>query len=105
MICVSAFYPAAGESRFDRQYYMDQHIPLIADLLKPFGLQKIEVDEGLSGGAPGSPANYKVICRLYFDTLENFQASLGAVGNQIFADIPNYTDIPLELQVSKTLSF
>ncbi len=84
---------------------MDRHIPLIAGLLKPFGLQKIEVDEGLSGGAPGSPANYKVICRLYFDTLENFQASLGAVGNQIFADIPNYTDIPLELQVSKTLSF
>ena len=105
MICVSAFYPAAGESRFDRQYYMDRHMPLIAGLLKPFGLQKIEVDEGLSGGAPGSPANYKVICRLYFDTLENFQASLGAVGNQIFADIPNYTDIPLELQVSKTLSF
>ena len=105
MNCVSAFYPAAGESRFDRQYYMDRHMPLIADLLKPFGLQKIEVDEGLSGGAPGSPANYKVICRLYFDTLENFQASLGAVGNQIFADIPNYTDIPVELQVSKTLSF
>ena len=105
MICVSAFYPAAGESRFDRQYYMDRHIPLIAGLLKPFGLEKIEVDEGLSGGAPGSPANYKVICRLYFDTLENFQASLGAVGNQIFADIPNYTDIPVELQVSKTLSF
>ena len=44
MICVSAFYPAAGESRFDRQYYLDQHIPLVAGLLKPFGLQKIEVD-------------------------------------------------------------
>ena len=105
MICVSAFYPAAGESRFDMQYYLDQHIPLVGRLLKPFGLEKIEVDEGLAGGAPGAPANYKIIFRMYFDTLDNFQTALNAVGNDIFADIPNYTDIPVELQVSNTLSF
>ncbi len=105
MICVTVFYPAAGESRFDMQYYLNDHIPLVDRLLKPLGLQKIEVDEGLAGGAPGSPANYKVICRLYFDTMENFQAGLATVGNQLFADIPNYTDIPVELQVSNTLFF
>ena len=105
MICVTAFYPAAGEGRFDATYYFDRHIPLVNELLKPFGLQKVEVDQGLSGFAPGSPANYLYFARMYFDTIENFQAGVTAVGGQIFADIPNYTDIPVELQVSKILSF
>ena len=105
MICVSAFYPGAGESRFDMQYYLEQHVPLVGRLLQPFGLKKMEVDEGLAGGLPGTPANYKIIFRMYFDTLENFQTALSTVGNDIFADIPNYTDIPVELQVSNTLSF
>jgi uncharacterized protein (TIGR02118 family) len=104
MICVNAFYPAAGEGRFDSTYYYDKHIPLVIRLLTPFGLQKVEVDEGLSG-AGGSPANYRTICRMYFDTMENFQAALGSVGGEIFNDIPNYTDIPVELQISKLVSF
>ena len=102
---MTAFYPAAGESRFDMNYYLNHHLPMVDRLLKPFGLQKVEVDEGLSGGAPGSPANYKIICRLYFDTIENFQAALGSVGSEILSDVPVYTDIPVELQVSKLLSF
>lgn len=105
MICVTAFYPAAGEARFDPQYYYDKHIPLVHRLLTPHGLQKIEVDEGLSGATPGMPPNYRVVARLYFDTLENFQAGLATVGGEIFSDVPHYTDIPVELQVSKTLSF
>ncbi len=105
MICVTAFYPAAGEGRFDSTYYYDKHIPLVRRLLEPFGLQKIEVDEGISGPAAGLPANYRTICRMYFDTIEGFRSALGAVGGEIFADVPNYTDIPVELQVSKTLSF
>ncbi len=103
MICVSAFYPAAGESRFDLTYYLESHIPLCRNLLGPLGLLKVEVDEGLGGFAPGSPANYRMIARLYFQDLESFQTAVGEVGGQIFADIPNYTDIPVEIQVSRVL--
>jgi uncharacterized protein (TIGR02118 family) len=105
MICVTAFYPAAGEARFDPQYYLDKHIPLVKQLLTPFGLTKVEVDEGLSGAAPGIPPNYRFVARMYFETIEGFQAALPAVGSEIFNDIPHYTDIPVELMVSKTLSF
>lgn len=104
MICVTAFYPAAGEGRFDSTYYYAKHLPLVQSLLAPFGLERVEVDEGLSGPMPGSPPNYRVVCRMYFATIEGFQSALGSVGNQIFNDIPNYTDIPVELQVSKTVS-
>ncbi|WP_031497513.1 EthD family reductase [Bryobacter aggregatus] len=102
MICVTAFYPAAGEGRFDTVYYYDRHLPMVSRLLQPFGLQKIEVDEGVSGFAAGMPPNYRFICRLYFDRLEGFQAGIAAVGNQILGDVGNYTDIPVELQVSQT---
>lgn len=103
MVCVSAFYPAAGQGRFDFSYYMDKHIPMVDATLRPYGLQKIEVDEGVSGFSAAFPPNYLVVCRMYFDTLENFQAGLASVGSQILADVPNYTDIPVELQVSKLL--
>ncbi len=100
MICVTAFYPAAGESRFDLNYYYAKHIPLVKELLAPHGLKRVEVDEGLSGFGPGTPPNYKVVARMYFENIEGFQAGVAAAGNQIFADIPNYTDIPVEVQVS-----
>ncbi len=105
MICVSVFYPAAGESRFDLSYYLQKHCPMVVDKLRPFGLQRLDVDQGLSGFSPAIPPNYLVIARLYFDTLENFQAGMATVGEQVLADVPNYTDIPLEMQVSKTQSF
>ncbi len=104
MICVNVFYPAAGEGRFDMTYYLQSHIPLVQRLLTPHGLSRVEVDEGVAGFAPGTPPNYRVVCRLYFETMEGFQAAIAACGNELFADIPHYTDIPVELQVSKLLS-
>ncbi len=104
MICVTAFYPAAGESRFDPKYYYEKHIPMVQRLLAPHGLQRMEVDEGLAGGALGAPPNYKIICRMYFDSIEGFQAAMASVGGEILSDVPHYTDIPVELQVSKLVS-
>jgi len=103
MICVSVLYPAAGEGRFDLDYYLTKHVPLCEKLFGPFGLSRIEIDEGLSGFAPGAPPNYRMIARLYFDSLEGFQSAAAEVGGQIFADVPNYTDIPLEVQISRLL--
>ncbi|GAB4364250.1 MAG: hypothetical protein OHK0021_08070 [Bryobacter sp.] len=101
MICVSAFYPAAGEGRFDFEYYLNRHIPLVRQLLTPLGMLRMEADEGLGGFLPGSAPNYRAIARMYFSTVEEFQHAAETAGNQIFADIPNYTDIPVEIQVSR----
>jgi uncharacterized protein (TIGR02118 family) len=104
MICVTAFYPAAGEGRFDPVYYYEKHLPLVKRLLGPHGLERVEVDEGLSGAAAGAPPNYKFICRMYFSSIEGFQTAIATVGGELFSDVPNYTDIPVELQVSKSLA-
>jgi uncharacterized protein (TIGR02118 family) len=105
MICVTAFYPAAGDGRFDKTYYFEKHFPLLQRLLPPFGLIRMEADEGVAGFAPGMPPNYKFIARLYFESIDGFQEAISAVGGEIFADISNYTDIPVEIQVSQTTTF
>jgi uncharacterized protein (TIGR02118 family) len=105
MICVTAFYPAAGEGRFDKAYYFEKHFPLLQRLLPQFGLVRMEADEGISGFSAGMPPNYRFIARLYFESIAGFQQAIAAVGGEIFADIPNYTDIPVEIQVSETTTF
>ena len=54
------------------------------------------------GGAPGSSPAYICIGRLYFENLAGFDQGLTKHGQEIMADIPNYTDAEVVLQVSET---
>jgi uncharacterized protein (TIGR02118 family) len=101
MVCISVFYPNALGKRFDHDYYAQKHMPLAMDRLKSSGLIRFEIDRGLAGGAPGSPAPFTCTGRLYFNTVEEFQKALGTHGPEILSDIPNYTDIELLIQISQ----
>jgi hypothetical protein len=39
--------------------------------------------------------------RLYFNTLEEFEKAMAAHGAEILGDVPNYTDIELQIQISQ----
>src|ERR1700683_458143 len=101
MVCISVFYPNTPGKKFDHNYYAQTHMPLVMRLLKPSGLIRYEVDTGLAGGTPGSPAPFIATGRLYFNQLEDFQKSFAAHGPEIIGDIPNYTDIEPQIQVSQ----
>jgi uncharacterized protein (TIGR02118 family) len=103
MICLSVLYSNTPAVKFDHDYYAQKHMPLVVDRLKSLGMLRYEIDRGLGGGAPGSPAPYVCIGRLYFNTLEEFQESLAKHGAELLADIPNYTDAKAELQVSEVV--
>lgn len=102
MVCISVFYANASGKKFDHEYYARTHMPLVMARCKAFGLIRYEIDTGLAGRAPGSPAPFVCIGRLYFDTLEGFQQAMAAHGPEILGDVPNYTDIEPQLQVSQT---
>ncbi|HXP86899.1 MAG TPA: EthD family reductase [Bryobacteraceae bacterium] len=109
MICVSVCYPNAAGKKFDHDYYAQKHMPLVMDRYKSFGMIRYEIDTGLAGGAPGSgaPAPFVCIGRLYFNSMEELQKASAAHGAEIFADVPNYTDIELrdvQIQISQTVS-
>jgi uncharacterized protein (TIGR02118 family) len=101
MVCISVFYPNAPGKKFDHDYYAEKHMPLVMDRLKRSGLIRYEIDRGLAGGAPGSSAPFTCIGRLYLNTVEEFQNAIAEHGPEILGDVPNYTDIELQIQVSQ----
>jgi uncharacterized protein (TIGR02118 family) len=100
MIRVSVFYPNSEGSRFDLDYYVNTHMPMVQSELGS-ALQGVGVDAGLAGGTPGAPAPYAAVGHLIFDSVEAFQAAFGPKARVIMADVPNYTDIAPAMQISE----
>jgi len=101
MVRISVFYPNESGKRFDHGYYAQKHMPLVMNRLKGFGLLRFEVDKGLAGGAPGASAPFVAAGHLYFNSAADFEKGMGAHGAELLADIPNYTDLSPQIQVSE----
>jgi uncharacterized protein (TIGR02118 family) len=100
MIKVSVLYPSDKGSKFDIDYYCKKHMPMVQEKLGA-ACNKIAVEHGIEGGAPGSKPGFAAMGHLYFDTVEAFRAAFGPHAKEIMADVPNYTDIPPTLQISE----
>jgi uncharacterized protein (TIGR02118 family) len=100
MIKVSVFYPNTQGSTFDMKYYTAKHMPMVQSKLGA-ACKRIEVDQGLAGGAPGTAPAYAAIGHLFFDSMDAFQSAFRPVANAILADIPNYTNVQPALQISE----
>ena len=103
MICLTILYPETEEAKFDLEYYLNVHIPLVRERLTPEGLVRIDIEEGLAGGAPGTPPAYAVIGKLNFETLEALQSALATHGPDLMGDIPNFTKLQPQMQLSRII--
>lgn len=100
MIKVSVFYPNSAGCRFDMDYYVKKHIPMASKKIGP-ALKAVSVEQGLSGGAPGTPPTYIATGHLVFDSVEAFQAAFGPHADEITADVPNYTNVQPIIQIGE----
>jgi uncharacterized protein (TIGR02118 family) len=100
MIKVGVFYPYKEGCKFDMAYYLQKHIPMAKQKIGP-ALKGVAVEQGLSGGAPGTPMTYIAIGHLLFDSVEAFQAAFGPHAQDILADVPNYTNVQPIVQISE----
>ena len=100
MIKVSVFYANEEGKKFDMDYYLNTHLPLVQEKCGA-ALKGGAVEQGLSGGDPGSPAIYVAMGHLLFDSVEAFQGAFGPHAKEIMADVPNYTDIQPTIQISE----
>lgn len=100
MYRISVLYPNQEGRRFDLEYYLKRHLPLVKSLLEPFRLRDVEVTQGL---ASGSPQPYLVVTHLVFDELEDFQRGMKENQAMIVSDVPNYTDITPVFQIGRIL--
>jgi uncharacterized protein (TIGR02118 family) len=103
MVRVTVLYPNESAKRFDHDYYARKHMPMVMERLKGSGMLRYEVDKGLAGGGAGAPAPFVAACHLYFDAATDFQKGIAAHGTEIMGDIPNYTDISPQIQISEII--
>lgn len=103
MITATLLYPKSPDTRFDMEYYLNQHTPLVRDTLTPAGLVRLELEEGLVGATPDAPPTYTLIARLCFNTLDDLQTAFGTHAPVLLADIPNFTDAQPVMQINRTL--
>ena len=102
MIKLTVMYPNNEDTKFDKDYYTNQHTQLLAKLLGD-AIISTDVNFGLSGAAPGSPAPYVVISSVTFESLTTFQQSFGANGPKIMADLANFTNVQPTVQISEVV--
>ena len=100
MITVSILYPRTQGSRFDMEYYLNKHVPMVKDLLG-CELRGFYVDRGLAGAEPGSTPVYSGMAHLLFDSVEAFQNAFGPHAERIMGDAPNYTTARPAIQISE----
>ena len=103
MIRISVMYPSGEGKKFDYDYYTKTHMGMVRSRWGGMGLVKVEVDRGVAGGVPGAPAPYAAVGHVFFDSLENFQKASKAHGQELFADVPNFTDIAPQVQISEVI--
>ncbi|HEY6457272.1 MAG TPA: EthD family reductase [Steroidobacteraceae bacterium] len=99
MITVNVLYRHSDSIKFDMNYYLDTHMPLISKLLGP-ALQGVLVQPGTGGGAPGAPPEFAVITVLHFESQESFQAAFMPHAAAVMADIVNFTNVEPSIQFS-----
>lgn len=98
MQCATVLYPNKDGAKFDFDYYMTKHIPMVEGF---FG-KKIDVLKGVL-----SPMNPRVpfICcaRIWIDSMEHFQTTMQQHGSTILGDVTNYTNIEPIVQIDEVL--
>ena len=103
MIKVSVLYPNEEDKKFDMDYYTGKHIPLVHSRMDSMGLLRTEVEKGISSADPSSPAPFVAIGVLYFNTVEEVHEVFKTHGREVMGDIPNYTDISPQIQISEVV--
>ena len=100
-IKVSALYPNAEGKHFDVDYYRDSHMVLVKKLLKPHGLIGPGIEKGLAGGDPNQPVPFLCVGYMTFNSVEEFQKAFEANGQELFDDVPNFTNIQPVIQIAE----
>ncbi len=97
MILVTVMYPA--NEKFDTDYYLKTHMPLVRDRWSAYGLKSAQAIKGTIK-ADGSAPDYQMMALLTFGSMDDFKAAGKAHGKEIFADIPNFTAVQAVVQIN-----
>ncbi len=98
---VSVIYPKSANSRFDHDYYLRSHIPLVNRTYGAHGMQSFKAMRGTS--SPGGAAAYELIALLEFADMDSFIKAAGAHADEVMGDVAKFTDIQPIVQFNETI--
>ena len=76
-------------------------MPLVHQRLDPGGLIRSEIESGISSADPSAPAPFVAIGTLYFNTTDEVHEGFKTHGRELMGDLPNFTDIAPQVQISE----
>lgn len=100
MVKVSIFYPGKPGARFDVDYYLETHIPLVLGLLGS-AVKAVSVEIGMLGATSDQLPPFTAISSFSCETVQAFTDAFLPNADILQADIPKYTDIAPVIQVSE----
>lgn len=103
MLIITVMYPSTGGARFDENYYMQSHIPLVQQRWGSLGLSDVMVLRGVPG-PDGAVPTYSMIAVLTFGSMDQFKDAEAKHGEEIFADISKFTDAKPVLQFNDSVA-
>ena len=103
-ITITVLYPNTPESRFDVDYFVGTHIPLVEKSWSGKGLTSVKLLKGAATADPATPPPYRVITVLGFESLAAFKAAAKESGAAVMGDIANFTDVTPVVQINEHLN-
>ena len=100
MIKITIAYPNEAGKDFDMDYYLHRHIanfdgdPLVKGIL---------VEEGKCDLGGGDNVPYRCLAHIFYNSMEDFQASFSAIRSKLIDDMKNFTTIPSTDQISQVV--
>lgn len=89
---VTVIYPNTEGAKFDMDYYLSKHMPLVSEKWGPHGLTHWRITH-FTSTASGDKPPYLVEAKLEFESEEAFKKAASAEGKEVFGDVPKFTDI------------
>jgi uncharacterized protein (TIGR02118 family) len=103
MIRLTVLYPNTEGAWFNMDYYLQKHVPLVKERIASFGPVRVDVEEGMTGAAPDTPSPFCLIFSMTFKSLEDLQTVMTMYGEELVADIVNFTNIQVIMQISRVI--
>lgn len=89
---VTVLYPNEPDAKYDVDYYINSHMPLVGSTWKPFGMTSWSVIK-YGPGPDGAEPKYAFAGILQWDSIENVRKSLAAPeAAKVMQDVPNYSN-------------
>lgn len=97
--CLTVLYPWKSDARFDFDYYIDKHLPMLRQLYgKSVG--KMDVHKGLNR-SDGSPPGFVGGVTVEITSMEAFDAAANEHRAKLIADVPNFSNITPIAQIDE----